>query len=135
MLEKIHTRADLCGLSRNELSDLAQEMRQVIIETVARNGGHLASNLGAVELTLALHRAFELPQDKLVLSLIHIYLALMGLAVRLAGAVVEILAWGAPQKMLARFADVVSLLLAAVAAGAVLAIILVGGALTLFGGG
>ena len=71
MLEKIHTRADLCGLSRKELSDLAQEMRQVIIETVARNGGHLASNLGAVELTLALHRAFELPQDKLVFDVGH----------------------------------------------------------------
>lgn len=102
-------------------------------------GGEVADSLDALVTSAALVKnAVGVAGLVLLLALCArpvIYLALMGLAVRLAGAVVEILAWGAPQKMLARSADVVSLLLAAVAAGAVLAIILVGGALTLFGGG
>ena len=51
-------------LSTKELTSLAAHLRQEIISTVAQNGGHLASNLGVVELTLALHRAFDSPQDK-----------------------------------------------------------------------
>lgn len=49
-----------------ELDRLAEEIRQVIIDTVDANGGHLASNLGVVEITLALHRALESPRDKIV---------------------------------------------------------------------
>ena len=55
MLEEIHSPADIKNLSLRELTALAAEMRAEIIQTVARHGGHLASNLGAVELTLALH--------------------------------------------------------------------------------
>ena len=65
MLEEIHSPADIKSLSLRELTALAAEMRAEIIRTVARHGGHLASNLGAVELTLALHYVFDL-------SLIHI---------------------------------------------------------------
>ena len=65
MLEEIHSPADIKNLSLRELTALAAEMRAEIIQTVARHGGHLASNLGAVELTLALHYVFDL-------SLIHI---------------------------------------------------------------
>ena len=78
MLEEIHSPSDIKKLSIRELAALAEEMRAEIIKTVARHGGHLASNLGAVELTLALHYVFDCPEDKLVfdvghqLSLIHI---------------------------------------------------------------
>src|SRR3982074_3090851 len=66
VLDSIDSPADLRRLSPAELSLLAQEMRQEIIETVALRGGHLAPNLGTVELTLALHVAFDTPRDKLV---------------------------------------------------------------------
>lgn len=102
-------------------------------------GGEVADSLDALVTSATLVKnAVGVAGLALLLALCArpvIYLALMGLAVRLAAAVVEILAWGAPQRMMARFAEVLSLLLAAVAAGAVLVIILVGGALTLFGGG
>ncbi|HEX8938850.1 MAG TPA: 1-deoxy-D-xylulose-5-phosphate synthase N-terminal domain-containing protein, partial [Candidatus Limnocylindrales bacterium] len=58
--------ADLRGLSEAQLAALAAEIRQTIISTVARTGGHLGSSLGVVELTLALHRVLESPRDKLV---------------------------------------------------------------------
>jgi 1-deoxy-D-xylulose-5-phosphate synthase len=57
---------DLRGLSESQLAELAAEIRQAIIETVARTGGHLGSSLGVVELTIALHRLLESPRDKLV---------------------------------------------------------------------
>ena len=59
MLERIHTPADLKRLSPEELTQLASEMRNRIVDAVSRNGGHLASNLGVVELTLALHTVFD----------------------------------------------------------------------------
>ena len=71
ILETIDTPAPLKALSSAQLSQLAQEIRQEIIETVALRGGHLAPNLGAVELTLALHLAFEAPKDKLVWDIGH----------------------------------------------------------------
>ena len=71
MLEKNQSGAALRALNGEELKELAQEIREIIIHTVANNGGHLASNLGAVELTLALHRAFDLPRDKLVFDVGH----------------------------------------------------------------
>lgn len=58
-------------LSDRQLSELAREIRREIIETVARNGGHLASNLGVVELAIALHRAFDVPRDAIVWDVGH----------------------------------------------------------------
>jgi 1-deoxy-D-xylulose-5-phosphate synthase len=66
MLENIHTPADLKRLSVDQLKALADEMRDVIVRQVASKGGHLASSLGTVELTLALHTVYNTPEDKLV---------------------------------------------------------------------
>ena len=63
MLESIRRPADLRRLSPNELDDLAGEIRDFIVQSVSETGGHLGSNLGAVELTLALHRVFDSPRD------------------------------------------------------------------------
>lgn len=71
VLDRIDSPADLRGLTAAERVQLAAELRSVIIDTVARNGGHLASNLGAVELTVALHTVFESPRDKLVWDVSH----------------------------------------------------------------
>ena len=71
LLTSIEHPAQLKMLSCAELEQLAQEMRQEIIETVALRGGHLAPNLGTVELTLALHIAFDAPRDKLVWDIGH----------------------------------------------------------------
>jgi 1-deoxy-D-xylulose-5-phosphate synthase len=71
ILDAIREPADLRKLSPEELSNLALEIRTLILETVAKNGGHLASNLGAVELTLALHMAFNSPTDKIVWDVGH----------------------------------------------------------------
>src|SRR5262245_19638684 len=71
MLENIHSPADLKSLTRAELKRLAGEMRHVIIQTVARRAGHLAPNLGAVELTLALHRVFDSSRDKIIWDVGH----------------------------------------------------------------
>ncbi len=71
MLESILTPADLRRLSTAQAVELAAEIRQTLIDAVARNGGHLASNLGAVELTIALHRALNTPEDKIVFDVGH----------------------------------------------------------------
>ncbi|MGZ3640362.1 MAG: 1-deoxy-D-xylulose-5-phosphate synthase N-terminal domain-containing protein, partial [Ktedonobacterales bacterium] len=71
ILDTIHSPSQLKQLSPTELDQLASEIRQEIIETVALRGGHLAPNLGTVELTLALHIAFNAPQDKLVWDIGH----------------------------------------------------------------
>ncbi len=71
MLENIRSPRDLDSLSEDELKDLAEEIRNEMIKTVAENGGHLASNLGVVELTLALHRVFHMPEDKIVFDVGH----------------------------------------------------------------
>lgn len=70
-LERIHSPADLRALSEQEVKVLAEEIRQKLIDVVSHRGGHLASNLGAVELTLALHRAFYMPRDKIVFDVGH----------------------------------------------------------------
>lgn len=62
---------DIKCLNYEELDILASEIRHDLIETVAKNGGHLASNLGVVELTIALHRVFDLPNDKIVFDVGH----------------------------------------------------------------
>jgi 1-deoxy-D-xylulose-5-phosphate synthase len=70
-LEKIDSPADLKGLSIKELKILASEMRDKIIDVVSRNGGHLAPNLGVVELTIALLRIFNPPRDKIIWDVSH----------------------------------------------------------------
>lgn len=70
-LEKIHNPADVRALSDAECAALAQEIRQRLIDVVSQRGGHLASNLGAVELTIALHRAFCAPKDKIIFDVGH----------------------------------------------------------------
>jgi len=71
ILDGIDHPYDVKRLDREELEKLCQELRQEIISAVSRNGGHLASNLGVVELTLALHYVFDLPRDKLVWDVGH----------------------------------------------------------------
>src|SRR5205809_1762765 len=66
LLEAIDGPGALRGLDDDELRALAQEIRDVLIDAVSVNGGHLGSNLGSVELTLALHRVFDSPRDALV---------------------------------------------------------------------
>ncbi len=70
-IEKIKSPADLKSLSISELTELAQELRETIIQTVATNGGHLASNLGTVDLTIALHYVFHCPEDKIIWDVGH----------------------------------------------------------------
>src|SRR5579862_2039719 len=66
ILPSIETPADLKGLNAEQLAELCEEIRNFIVETVTTTGGHLGSNLGAVELTLALHRVFDSPRDVLL---------------------------------------------------------------------
>ena len=61
ILDRIDEPSDLKGLNRSELDQVAQEIRDTIISVITERGGHLASNLGVVELTLALHRVFDSP--------------------------------------------------------------------------
>jgi 1-deoxy-D-xylulose-5-phosphate synthase len=70
-IENIKSPDDLKKLSLEELKDLADELREIIIDRVSINGGHLASNLGVVELTLALHYVFDSPIDKIVWDVGH----------------------------------------------------------------
>ena len=70
-LEDVRSPQDIRGMSYEELDALAGEIRTELINTVAHRGGHLASNLGAVELTLALHRVFNTPEDKLIFDVGH----------------------------------------------------------------
>lgn len=71
MLEKINSPEDLKTLSIVEKTKLAEEIRKYILEVVSENGGHLASNLGVVELTIALHSIFNVPEDKIVWDVGH----------------------------------------------------------------
>ena len=71
ILEKINSPDDVKKLRADELEILCAQIRELIVETVAKNGGHLAPNLGVVELTVALHRAFDSPKDKFVFDVGH----------------------------------------------------------------
>lgn len=71
LLDHINTPADLKEMSDEQQQQLCEEIRETIIDTVAENGGHLASNLGVVELTVALHSVFDLPKDKIVWDVGH----------------------------------------------------------------
>ncbi len=70
-LEQIDSPADIRKLTIPQLKELAQEIRDLIVQTVSRTGGHLAPSLGVVELTIALHRVFDTPQDKLIWDVGH----------------------------------------------------------------
>ena len=70
-MEKIQKENDIKKLNPEELGLLAQEIRGFLIEKISVTGGHLASNLGVVELTIALHLAFELPKDKIIWDVGH----------------------------------------------------------------
>ncbi len=71
LLETIHSPADVRKLNLVELSKLSGEIRELLVQVVARNGGHLSSNLGAVDLTLALHWVFDAPRDKIIWDIGH----------------------------------------------------------------
>jgi len=71
ILERISRPADVKQLDRAEIDQLAGEIRTTLVDVCSKNGGHLAPNLGVVELTLALHRVLDLPTDKIVWDVSH----------------------------------------------------------------
>ena len=71
VLEKIEHENDIKRINKNELPILAEEIRSFLIDKISKTGGHLASNLGVVELTMALHLAFDLPEDKIIWDVGH----------------------------------------------------------------
>jgi len=70
-LDKINSPEDIRSLDKESVEHLAEEIRSFLIDNVGECGGHLASNLGVVELTLALHRAFDTPKDNIVWDVGH----------------------------------------------------------------
>ncbi len=71
LLSKINSPKDVKKLELSEIDELCAEIRDVIMNTVSKNGGHLASNLGSVELTVAIHRAFNAPEDAVIFDVGH----------------------------------------------------------------
>jgi 1-deoxy-D-xylulose-5-phosphate synthase len=71
LLSTVDSPEDLRALPWRKLPQLAQEIRSLIVEVVSKNGGHLASNLGVVELTIALHRVFRSPRDTIIWDVGH----------------------------------------------------------------
>src|SRR4029077_2617871 len=71
VLDRIASPADLRSLSDADMRALAEEIRQFLVATVSKTGGHLGPNLGVVELTLALHRVFESPKDRILFDTGH----------------------------------------------------------------
>jgi len=71
ILDKINGPSDVKRLSQDEVGELCSELRELLVSKVSENGGHLASNLGAVELTVALHRVFNSPKDKIIWDVGH----------------------------------------------------------------
>jgi len=71
ILDKINGPGDVKGLNRDELGELCSELRELLVSRIGENGGHLASNLGTVELAVALHRVFDSPKDKIVWDVGH----------------------------------------------------------------
>lgn len=71
ILERIHSSNDIKQLNTDELEPLCQEIRDFLVESVSHTGGHLASNLGAVELTVALHRVYDTSRDRLIFDVGH----------------------------------------------------------------
>ena len=70
-IDRIPSPEQLRAMSPAQLKELCRELREVLIQTVSKTGGHLSSNLGVVELTVALHREFSLPQDEIVWAVGH----------------------------------------------------------------
>src|SRR5690625_3314753 len=70
-LQDIHSPSDLRSLKRCDLNAIAIQLREFVLQSVAKTGGHLSSNLGVVELTLALHYVFDTPSDRLVWDVGH----------------------------------------------------------------
>ena len=71
ILETIHSPEDVKKLDKHQLPQLCAEIREFLVQSVSRTGGHLASNLGAVELTVAIHRVFDTEKDRLVFDVGH----------------------------------------------------------------
>ena len=71
ILQSIHSRQDLLCLTSAQDAQLCREIRSCLIENVAQTGGHLASNLGIVETTLAIHKVFDTSRDRLVFDVGH----------------------------------------------------------------
>jgi len=71
LLDRIQSPADLKPLDRRELKKLSDELREFILESVSRTGGHLSSNLGTVELTVALHHVYDTPHDRIIWDVGH----------------------------------------------------------------
>ncbi|MBS7405360.1 MAG: 1-deoxy-D-xylulose-5-phosphate synthase, partial [Oxalobacter sp.] len=71
LLDTINSPADLRKLKYSDLEELAAELREYIIQSVAKTGGHLSSNLGTVELAIALHYVFDTPNDRLIWDVGH----------------------------------------------------------------
>ena len=71
MLERIQKANDIKNLKKEELPVLVEEIREFLVETVSKTGGHLASNLGVIELTMAMHLVFQMPEDKIIWDVGH----------------------------------------------------------------
>lgn len=71
LLDSINQPRDLKQLNEQHMKQLCAEIRQFLLENISKTGGHLASNLGVVELTVALHRVLDTPQDKIVFDVGH----------------------------------------------------------------
>ena len=71
LLDNIDQPSDLKNLNKEQVNQLCAEIRQFLLQNISRTGGHLASNLGAVELTVALHRVMTTPMDKIVFDVGH----------------------------------------------------------------
>ena len=70
-LNRINSPADLKAMQEDEIQPLADEIREFLVENISKTGGHLASNLGVVEMTIAIHRVFDLPKDHLIFDVGH----------------------------------------------------------------
>lgn len=71
LLASIRSHADLMKIPESELPRLAEEIRNTLIHSLSLTGGHLGPNLGVVELSIALHRVFETPRDKIIFDVSH----------------------------------------------------------------
>ena len=71
ILDGINSPSDLKKLNKSEIPELSREIREFLIESAEKNGGHLASNLGVVELTLAIHTVFDSPKDRIIFDVGH----------------------------------------------------------------
>ena len=71
IIDSINSPADIKGLNYKQLDQLSEEIREFLIQSVSKTGGHLASNLGVVELTIALHKTFDMPKDKIIWDMGH----------------------------------------------------------------